>query len=155
ERLAREGHPWANLRVETVRTLALAAAGPGLASEGLRLLSRAQALALVEQACGETLTAKSHFGELRDRPGFHRALQRTFDEIRAAGLSTSALPAKAFDDARKLKELKAVLARYDTDLEKGRFVDSAAVLRRAAAAADPDPGGAFYLVVDEAALSAV
>jgi ATP-dependent helicase/nuclease subunit B len=155
ERLAREGHSWVNLRVETARTIALAVAGPAIAAEKRRLLSRAQALALVEQACGETLTPKSYFGELRDRPGFHRALQRTFDEIRAAGLSAAALPAKAFDDARKLRELKAVLARYDADLEKGHFVDSAAVLRRAAAAAAPDPAGAFYLVVDEAALSAV
>jgi len=39
ERLAREGHPWMNLRVETVRTLALEAAGPEIAREGLRLLS--------------------------------------------------------------------------------------------------------------------
>ena len=89
ERLAREGHPWMNLRVETIRTLALGLVGPELAREGLRLLSRAQALALVEQACGEFLKPKSYFGQLRDRPGFHRALQRTFGEIRAAGLSSA------------------------------------------------------------------
>ena len=87
ERLAREGHPWMNLRVETARTLALDLVGAELAREGLRLLSRAQALALVEQACAEFLTPGSYFGQLRDRPGFHRALQRTFEEIRAAGLS--------------------------------------------------------------------
>ena len=103
-----------------------ASSAPDLAREGLRLLSRAQALALVEQACAEFLTAKSYFGQLRDRPGFHRALQRTFDEIRAAGLSPAALPAEAFEDKRKLKELKGILARYDADLAKGRFVDSAA-----------------------------
>ena len=132
ERLAREGHPWVHLRVETVRTIALRIAGPALSREGLRLLSRAQALALVEQACAEFLKPKSYFGELRDRPGFHRALQRTFEEIRAAGLTAAALPARAFDDPRKLKELKGILSRYDEDLAAGRFIDSAAVLRRAA-----------------------
>ncbi len=155
ERLAREGHPWINLRVETARTIALRIAGPALAREGLRLLSRAQALALVEQACAEYLGPKAYFGELRDRPGFHRALQRTFEEIRAAGLSAAALPAKAFGDARKLKELKGILAHYDKNLTESRFIDSAAVLRRALAAAAPDPGGTLYLLVDDADLSAV
>src|SRR5262245_7820153 len=78
ERLGREGGPWVNLRVETARTLALGVVAADLAREGLRLLSRAQALALVEQACAAFLTPKAYFGPLRDRPGFHRALQRTF-----------------------------------------------------------------------------
>ncbi|HEY1434938.1 MAG TPA: PD-(D/E)XK nuclease family protein, partial [Thermoanaerobaculia bacterium] len=146
---------WVHFRVETVRTLAHRIAGPELAREGLRLLSRAQALALVEQACGEFLTPESYFGQLRDRPGFHRALQRTFDEIRAAGLSPDALPAAAFEDARKLKELKGILARYDADLEKGRFIDSAGVLRRAVAAAASDPTPARYLMLAGGDASAV
>ncbi len=155
ERLAREGHPWMNLRVETIRTLALGLVGPELAREGLRLLSRAQALALVEQACGEFLKPKSYFGQLRDRPGFHRALQRTFGEIRAAGLSSDRLPPAAFDDPRKLTELKGILARYDADLEKGGFIDSAAVLRRAVAAAKPSAGGPIYLVPEDSDPTAV
>jgi len=162
ERLAREGHSWVHLRVETVRTIALRIAGPDLSREGLRLLSRAQALALVEQACAEFLKPNSYFGELRDRPGFHRALQRTFEEMRAAGLTAAALPAGAFDDPRKLRELKGILARYDEDLAAGRFIDSATVLRRAATAAcatgtrrQDEPGGARYLVVDDADLTAV
>ena len=155
ERLAREGHPWMNLRVATARTIALDLVGPDLAREGLRLLSRAQALALVEQACAEFLKPRSYFGQLRDRPGFHRALQRTFEEIRAAGLSAAALPPGAFDDPRKLQELKGILARYDADLAKGRFIDSAAVLRRAVAAAKPDPGAPVYLVPEDADLTAV
>lgn len=155
ERLAREGHAWVHLRVETVRTLAHRIVGAELAREGVRLLSRAQALALVEQACGEFLTAKSYFGQLRDRPGFHRALQRTFDEIRAAGLSPDAIPAAAFDDTRKLREFKGILARYDADLETGRLIDSASVLRRAVAAARPDPNPARYLMLAATDCSAV
>ena len=95
EWLAREGQRWTNLRVETVRTLALAAAGPQLAREGLRLLSRAQALALVEQACAQALGPESYFGALRDRTGLHRAIQRTLDELRAAGIGPGRLPAAA------------------------------------------------------------
>jgi RecB family exonuclease len=131
ERLGREGHAWVNLRVETVRTLALAAVAPELAREGLRLLSRAQALALVEQACLSVLDSESYFGELRDRPGFHRALQRTFDELRAAGISAESLPSRAFADKRKLRELRAILERYQFDVGAYRSVDQAEVLRRA------------------------
>ncbi|HWZ84818.1 MAG TPA: hypothetical protein VN032_01370, partial [Thermoanaerobaculia bacterium] len=158
ERLARERHPWVNLRVETVRTLAHGLVGADLAREGLRLLSRAQALALVEQACGEALEPASYFGALRDRPGFHRAVHGTFDELRAAGISPAALPSRAFADPRKRRELKAILARYDEALVEGRFVDTAEVLRRAveaASSAKPDGGPAVYLVPEGLELAAV
>lgn len=156
ERLAREGHPWMNLRVETVRTLAHGLVGADLAREGLRLLSRAQALALVEQACGEALDEKAYFGPLRERPGFHRAVRRTFDELRAAGISPAALPESAFADKRKRRELKTVLARYDAALTTGGFVDTAEVLRRAVAAAAGKPADeAVYLLPEGQELTAV
>src|SRR5215831_17502986 len=37
ERLAREGHAWTNLRIDTPRTVALRLVGADLAREGLRL----------------------------------------------------------------------------------------------------------------------
>jgi ATP-dependent helicase/nuclease subunit B len=111
-------------------------------------LSRAQALALVEAAAAQALTPKSYFGPLADRPGFHRALQATFEELRAAGVSPGGLPSAAFTDARKSKELGAILGRYDAALAKGRSVDRAEVLRRAlaAVAARPPAPGAWYLL---------
>src|SRR5512144_338996 len=45
ESLVRSGTPWIHIRVESVRSLAHAVAGPSIADEGLTLLSRAQALA--------------------------------------------------------------------------------------------------------------
>ncbi len=156
ERLSREGHPWMNLRAETVRTLAHGLVGADLARQGLRLLSRAQALALVEQACDEALDEKAYFGPLRDRPGFHRAVHRTFEELRAAGISPAALPQGAFDDARKRRELKAILGRYDAALTTGGFVDSAEVLRRAVDAAAGGPADAsLYLLPENPEMTAV
>ena len=121
---------------------ALARAGAGSRRAGLRRVSEAEEPTSESFAIG---------------PGFHRALQRTFEEIRAAGLTAAALPARAFDDPRKLKELKGILSRYDEDLAAGRFIDSAAVLRRAAGTGRSDnaPGGARYLVVDDSDLTAV
>ena len=156
ERLAREGHAWMNLRVETIRTLALALVGPDLAKEGLRLVSRAQALAHIEQACGESLSPDSYFGNLRDRPGFHRALQRTFDELRAAGISPESLPAGAFADRRKRDELGRTFSRYVAALAAGHSVDRAEVLRRAVAASGSRRAdGPVYLLPQGLELSAV
>ncbi len=158
EALARAGTPWVNLRVETVRTLAHAVVGLELARGGWKLLSRAQALALVEQACGEVLTENSYFGALAGRPGLHRSFQRTFDELRAAGLNADSLPESAFADRRKHRGLRAVLRRYTEALETGRFVDSIELLRRALKAAEEreTPAAApTYLLTSATELSAL
>jgi ATP-dependent helicase/nuclease subunit B len=158
EALARSGQSWVNLRVETVRTLAHAAIGPALVRDGWKLLSRAQSLALVEQACVEALTAGSYFGSLADRPGLHRSFQRTFDELRAAGLAAENLPESAFTDRRKHRELREVLRRYTEALETGRFVDGIEVLRRSLRAVETGEAkgnGVIYLLVGPAELSAL
>jgi ATP-dependent helicase/nuclease subunit B len=156
ESLVRSGTPWVHLRVESVRSLAHAVAGPVIAEEGLTLLSRAQALALIEQACAEALTADSYFGELAGRPGLHRAVQSTFDELRSAGISPSSLPESAFGDARKVIELKTVLATYESALARGKFVDRAEVLRRAVLAVrkSPHSSDSLYLLAGKFELSA-
>jgi ATP-dependent helicase/nuclease subunit B len=156
EALARSGTPWVHLRVESVRSLAHSVAGPSIADEGLTLLSRAQALALIEQACAETLAGSPYFGELAARPGLHRAIQNTFDELKSAGISPDALPESAFGDVRKVSELKNVLAAYEALLAKGKFVDRADVLRRAVLGLreSPRPAGALYLLAGALDLSA-
>ncbi|HEX5134139.1 MAG TPA: PD-(D/E)XK nuclease family protein, partial [Thermoanaerobaculia bacterium] len=118
---------------------------------------RAQALALIEQACAETLTGSAYFGELAARPGLHRAIQNTFDELKSAGISPDALPESAFGDVRKVAELKSVLAAYEALLANGKFVDRADVLRRAVLALRKNPPartGALYLVAGAFDLSA-
>src|SRR5438874_10832764 len=156
ERLAREGHDWTNLRVETVRTLAAAAVGPQLASGGWKILSRAQTLALVEQACAESAGPGGYFGSIADRPGLHRALQETLEELRAAGLSADTVPRRAFKDGRKHHELTGILRRYTAALREGKSVDGIEVLRRAIEAADRAPRvgeAGLYLVVAAEELS--
>jgi ATP-dependent helicase/nuclease subunit B len=158
ESLVRSGTPWIHLRVESVRSLAHAVAGPMIAEEGLTLLSRAQALALIEQACAEMLTPGSYFGELAGRPGLHRAIQSTFDELRSAGISPSSLPESAFGDARKVVELKEVLAAYESALARGKFVDRAEVLRRAVVTLRKSPAASdaddLYVLAGKFELSA-
>ncbi|HVQ54468.1 MAG TPA: hypothetical protein VMT25_04775, partial [Thermoanaerobaculia bacterium] len=157
ERLGREGHAHLNLRVETVRTLAHALVGPDLARDGWKVLSRAQALALVEQACSEALKPASYFGALRERPGLHRALQKTLEELRAAGIAPDQIPAAAFADRRKPVEIRAVLSRYLKALTAGRAVDSIEILRRAIERVERahPAGGLLYLKPADLELSAL
>ncbi len=158
ERLARLGTPWINLRVETVRTLAHAVEGSGLVRERLRVLSRAQSLALVEQACSEAFPPDSYFGALSGRPGLHRALEATLEELRGAGLSGELLPAGAFSDRRKLRELREVFRRHAAALEAGRYVDGIGMLRRAIDTLDAGAAArneARYLLAESDELSAL
>ncbi|MEO8381630.1 MAG: hypothetical protein ABI779_18355, partial [Acidobacteriota bacterium] len=89
--LARGGTPWINLRFETTRTIADAVTGFALQAEGWKVLSRAQALAVLERACDSALDGSSYFAELAGKPGLYRAIQRSIDDLRHAGLET--LPA--------------------------------------------------------------
>src|SRR5512143_1356700 len=132
--LARSGCAHLNLRPATVFSLALEVAGPLLAADGRRLLSRAQLLAVVESACDEVLKPDSYFGRLRERVGLHRALHRTLDELRRAGIAPEALPAEAFEDTRKARELAALAQAFGTTLEKIGAADAAEVFDRAARA---------------------
>ncbi len=70
------------------------------------------------------------FASIADRPGLPRALARTLDELRMAGLSAEAVPDE--DVAR-------LLGVYEEELARAAVVDRAEVLRIAAAAAGSEP----------------
>ncbi len=156
--VAHGGTPWVNLRAETIRTLADAIAGFDLAREGITVLSRAQALAIIERACDEVLDAASYFAALKDRPGLHRAIQKSIDDLRHAGVDSAAMPESVFEDPRKAIDLGRILAAYERELIDGRFVDRFGVLSRAIAlleggAVKPWAGDAVWMVIDELELT--
>jgi ATP-dependent helicase/nuclease subunit B len=155
DRIAREGTAWVNLRTETVRTIADAVTAEELAAEGITVLSRAQALALVEAACagvpGERL---AYFGALADRPGLHRAIQRSIDDLRLAGATAATLRADAFEDPRKAEDLRCILESYERALAEGKFIDRAGVVLLAVRRLEegvrrPWAEDAVWIVVDE------
>ncbi|MEO8216587.1 MAG: PD-(D/E)XK nuclease family protein, partial [Acidobacteriota bacterium] len=122
---------WINLRVETVRTLADAVAGFELARKGVTVLSRAQALALVERACDTALHRNSYFGAIADRPGLHRAVQRALDDLRLAGALIDRIPDWTFENPRKAEDLARIFTAYGEEMVRGVFVDRVGVLERA------------------------
>jgi ATP-dependent helicase/nuclease subunit B len=156
--VAHGGTPWVNLRVETVRTLADAVAGFALAKEGVTVLSRAQALAMIERACDRVLDSTSYFAALADRPGLHRAIQKSIDDLRHAAIDPSKIKTPAFEDRRKAEDLVRILAAYDEELQRGRYVDRFGVLARAismlgAGAARPWAKDAIWIAVEDVELT--
>jgi RecB family exonuclease len=138
--LARAGTHWINLRFETTRTIADAIAGFAIASQGLTVLSRAQALALIERVCDRVLDETSYFAALADRPGLHRAIQRSIDDLRHAGLDAAAMVPGAFEDPRKATDLARILAAYEEEMQRGRYIDRFGVVAMATQLAKPREG---------------
>ncbi|MEO6487232.1 MAG: PD-(D/E)XK nuclease family protein [Thermoanaerobaculia bacterium] len=157
--IAHSGTPWVNLRGETVRTLADAVAGFALAAEGVTVLSRAQALALIERACDRVLGESSYFAELADRPGLHRAIQKSIDDLRHAGITPGEMRTGDFEDARKAGDLARILGAYDEEMARAKYIDRFGVLQRATSmledgAPRPWPDDALWFVVDDVELTA-
>lgn len=158
--VARGGTPWVNLRFETTRTIADAICGHELAAEGTSILSRAQALAILEHACDRVLDGSSYFAALAGKPGLYRALQRSLDDLRHAGLGRSALPPEAFENAGKARDLAAILGAYEQELEERQLIDRFGVTARALAvldrgAAPPWPEEALWIVLGDLELTSV
>ncbi len=148
------GTPWVNLRFETMRTLADRVAGFDIADRGMTILSRAQALAFIGRACDQVLDSSSYFAALADRPGLHRAIQRTLDDLRHASIDLSAVSVRAFEDPRKAGDLLRIVEAYERELVNARAVDRFGVTARAiamleAGAVRPGSSGAIWIVMDD------
>ncbi len=157
--LAHGGTPWVNLRVETMRSLADAVAGFALAKEEISVLSRAQALAMIERACDLVLGEKSYFAAIADRPGLHRAIQKSIDDLRHASVDPSRITTPAVEDKRKAADIVRILEAYNKELVEQRYVDRFGVLARAISllergASRPWAKDAIWIAVEDVELTA-
>ncbi|WP_433932811.1 PD-(D/E)XK nuclease family protein [Sorangium cellulosum] len=118
----------------TLGRLAAALAMPALAARGL---VPASALA-IEALCARAIDGLAQdgllgrFARVADRPGLPRAVARTLDEARLAGVAPDALaPA----------DLDRIARAFDAALDEAGLADRALVLRLAAERARADDGG--------------
>jgi len=116
----------------TLGRLAAALAAPALVTRGLVPVG----MLALEALCARVIDTLGRRGELgrfepvADRPGLPRAMARTLEEARLAGLDADALAAT---------ELDRILAGFEADLEEAGLADRALVLELAAERArDPD-----------------
>ncbi|WP_437335547.1 PD-(D/E)XK nuclease family protein [Sorangium sp. So ce394] len=118
----------------TLGRVAAALAMPALAARGLVPASALAIEALCARAIGGLAQdgLLGRFARVADRPGLPRAVARTLDEVRLAGVDPDALaPA----------DLDGIARAFDAALDAAGLADRALVLRLAAERARADDGG--------------
>jgi len=130
--VARELGAHAAVRFVSIHALAPALAGESLERDGLRLLSPLLRERLVAALVARRADQAWYFAPVARTPGLSRALLRTIDDLRHAGVPVDALAALK---SRKGADLKALYADYVAALQRRRLVDDAGLYELAARAA--------------------
>jgi ATP-dependent helicase/nuclease subunit B len=136
EAVTRSGQPIVNLRVVTLRRLALELASPEMEEKGLSLLGPREEEVLIQTLWSELAPRdpgrRGYLSSLPASKGLLRALRSTVRDLRLSGVDAAELPRGSFETASKAGELAALLAAYERALAEGKRVDEADVLRLAA-----------------------
>jgi ATP-dependent helicase/nuclease subunit B len=132
----------------TMRRLAARIAAPELARQGLAPSTSLSLAAVIARAVHRVLEVGEGgaFTPVAQRPGFPRALARTFEDLRGAGVSLSHL-----QELPAVAALTPYLATIETELAESRLVDRADVFNialRALSEAWPLPEGLPVLLLD-------
>src|SRR5687767_11191440 len=113
ERIALSGTNWLNLRFVTPLDVALRMGAPFLVERGIdpseEGLGPALVMRLLLALDGGANDGRGYFRAQASQPELARALWSTLTELRLAGVTGGALPATAFESARKHAELQALL----------------------------------------------
>lgn len=157
---ARSGVPVVNVRVKTLKHLALDLAGPEMARTGTALVSGAAAEIMVDAIMNERREASGgYLSKIRAGMEVPAAIRRTIDAIRLAGLSAKDLKPSNFEVTDKCKDLAGLMAGYESRLKKRNYLDYADVLRIAAKRLSEKTAeslrGALVLIPDNAESAAL
>ncbi len=148
ERAASAGTAVFNLRVKTVRRLALEIAGPAMAARNLELASKFKTELLLAQLWGGEPMQPGRSAmppaERPDQAGYlrriagdfplARALRRTINAVRLAGLGPDQLHGAQLESEIKRDELAGILEAYISGLRERNLVDYPEVLGMAISA---------------------
>ncbi|MFP4058151.1 MAG: PD-(D/E)XK nuclease family protein [Candidatus Brocadiia bacterium] len=132
-----------NVHFLTLLDLAGKVGGPALAKAGRAPLPRFGDQVVARAVCQEA--GADYFAALARRPGFHRALLDTIEDLKEAccrpadlGRAVEALAESPPGLEAKLRDLEGLWAAYERRLARGRLYDSADLLAAAADAAPRD-----------------
>ncbi len=130
--VARQLGAHAAVRFVSIHALAPTLAAESLERDGLRLLSPLLRERLVAALIARRATEAWYFAPVARTPGLSRALLRTIDDLRHAGVPVDAL---ATLQSRKGTDLKALYGDYVAALRRRRLVDDSGLYELAAQAA--------------------
>jgi CRISPR/Cas system-associated exonuclease Cas4 (RecB family) len=144
--IAREGKATIGIHRLSLTQLAARLAAPLVAVEGRSPATALAAEAVAARAAFETHREHglSYFGPVANTPGFPRALSRTLQELRLAGVEAGALAALPFGG----RDLSRLLATFDAQFAAASSSDRASLLQVAADAAGRRSGGAGFTTPD-------
>jgi ATP-dependent helicase/nuclease subunit B len=134
EAVVRAGQSAVNVRINTMKGLALDLAAPEMAAKGAGLIAAEGASILVDSIAGRLLRGGSgYLSELQPSAALSQTLLSAIESIRLAGMDAKMLRPGAFEVAAKAKDVGRLLQEYLAGLDALRFVDYAAVLQMAKA----------------------
>ncbi len=127
ESLAAQGTSWVNLRFVTLPALANEVAGEASAERGLRQISGAASLFLIERIFRglKQQGRLEYFDPLDASTGVVRSVLRSVRTLRMAGVTSDEMKPEHFVDDRKGREVALFLREYEGELEKNKAVDLA------------------------------
>ena len=133
-----------NVHFLTLLGLARKIGEPVLAAQGRTPLPPLAAEMVARSVCRDG--AAGYFASLADRPGFHRALLATIDDLKQAGHTPASLaqaigklPSRHMWLAPKLRDLQALWAACETRVAELKLYEPSDLLAAAASAARADP----------------
>jgi hypothetical protein len=132
--VARHGQPVLNVRVKTLKSLALDLAGPTLAQLGAELASDRAGGILVDRVFRRFAPGRLRYlGQLQPSAGLAETMHRSIQAMRLAGLDAEQIDPGRFEVAAKGRDILLMLREYLAELTAHRLVDYAGVLRMALA----------------------
>jgi hypothetical protein len=131
--VARSGTPVVNVRVKTLRSLALELAAAEMSRQGLRYLQGVRREILMDGVfAGLRRSRGAYLSGLKPSAGLIRALCASVEDLRLAGLAARDLRPADFEVASKGRDIAKVLGAYEKALDESRLADYAGALRMAA-----------------------
>jgi ATP-dependent helicase/nuclease subunit B len=132
EAVNRNGVAIVNLRVKTLKGLAVDLAAEQMAARGLTLASSPGGTFLVDRIVRRLRTNRlEYLARFDPGGGMTEAVCASITAIRLAGLDNSALDDHLFEVADKGHDLRAILHEYLASLEASQLIDEAELLRMA------------------------
>ncbi len=130
ERLAREGVPWINFRMETPFHLATEIAGPILARNKLTLVTDVVGPAIVRNLMEEMMHEGQapYFGHLAEFTGLPPLLWKALKDLRMTMMTSQIISPKTFIDKSKGDEIRTLLERFEKFLTASHLIDEAGLM---------------------------
>jgi len=139
----RVGHQWLdivtlangpvlNVRIKTLKGLALDLAGPEMARLGVSLITATGSLIFVDRILNRLRSSSTgYLSSLPPSPTLSRTVCSTIDALRLAGLSVDDLRPQCFEAPEKSEDLAFILTEYLRTLAEKGLIDYAAALNLA------------------------